>query len=546
MRKMLSVLYSFNRFLLSVFSVFSVAGFCAASTDKPTYWADIRPVLRKSCTVCHSAKNLGEPDVSGGIALDSFEVLLKGTKRRVLKPGLSKESLLVKMITISDADRRMPLGAPPLGSETVDLLRRWIDQGVKEGTKSEQDPVLLATSGKRHRHKQDIALATNYVPPRGLTGKNRPGKLEMALRVGPLPPVAAVVFSPDGKLLATGSYRQVTIWDVSSTRPVKTLSNVLGTVNDLRFSPDGRLLAVAGGQPSAKGDLRLYRVADWGLAAVLSGHDDVVYSVAFDLKGKRLASASFDKTVRLWDLKSYKSERILTGHSDSVYSVAFSPDGKSVVSASKDRSVKITDADSGKSRLTLSGMNEDVLAVAVTPDGQRVVASGLEPALRWWNLSTGERVRMRGQGHGGPVNELCFDRDGSLLASASSDKTVRLWRGSGAALRTISVGAIVYAVALSPDGKLVATGSFDGLVKIWDTAKGRLLLTLLDAADERNRNEWLALTPEGYLSGSDELRQLATWKMGGGTVDPEPIWKTLRHPEMVARAMRGEKLAAPK
>src|SRR6516164_2975063 len=135
--------------------------------------------------------------------------------------------------------------------------------------------------------------------PRGLIGSAKPGKLELALRVGPLSPITAVAFSPDGKLLATGSYRQVTVWDLALARPVKMLTNVLGTVNDLRFSPDGRLLAVAGGQPSAKGDLRLYQVADWQLVGVLSGHEDVVFSVAFHRDGKRLASASFDKTVRI-------------------------------------------------------------------------------------------------------------------------------------------------------------------------------------------------------------------------------------------------------
>src|SRR5262249_44626170 len=160
-------------------------------------------------------------------------------------------------------------------------------------------------------------------------------------------------------------YGLVTIWDLSSARPTKMLTNVLGAVNDLRFSRDGKILAVAGGQPSAKGDLRLFQVADWKLLAALRGPDDVVFAVAFNRDGSRLASASFDKTVRIWNMsrvpvgKGDLLERVLTGHSDFVYAVAFSPDGKHLASASKDRTVKLIETATGKSVFTFGGMEQD-------------------------------------------------------------------------------------------------------------------------------------------------------------------------------------------
>src|SRR5690349_17591881 len=93
----------------------------------PTYWQDVRPVFRKHCTVCHSAKHLKQPDVSGGLALDSYEAVRKGSSRQVVHPGKSGDSLMVQLLTSADADKRMPLEAPPLPAESIALIRRWID-----------------------------------------------------------------------------------------------------------------------------------------------------------------------------------------------------------------------------------------------------------------------------------------------------------------------------------------------------------------------------------------------------------------------------------
>jgi WD40 repeat protein len=527
-------------------SFFLVLLWCLAVANsraaEPTYWQDVRPVLRRNCTACHNRKSLKEVDVSGGLALDSYEAVLKGSKRPVIKPGDSAASLLVQLLTSTDDEKRMPLGAEPLPPESIALVRRWIDAGAKEGQRPDDGVTAAAPAAPAHVRKLEVKLATTAVPPKGALGPAGPAPLELALKVGPLAPVAAVAFSPDGKLLATGSYGQVTIWDLAAARPVQVLTNVLGAVNDLRFSPDGKLLAVVGGQPSAKGDLRLFQVDGWKLLGTLPGHEDVVFSVAFSPDGKRLASASFDKTVRLWDVASRKVERVLTGHSDFVYAVAFSPDGKWLVSASKDRSVKMVDADTGKGRFTFSGMDQDVLAVAVSPDGKAVVSSGFEPALYWWNPQTGERVRTQG-GHGVAVNEVCFSKDGKLVVSAGSDRTVRTWDGgSGAALRTLTVGSPVYAVAVSPDGKRIASGSFDGLVRVWDAPTGRPLLTLLALPPQGGEADWLALTPEGYAAGSPGMTAQAQWRMGGQAVAAEPAWKALGKADAVARALRGEAL----
>jgi WD40 repeat protein len=270
----------------------------------------------------------------------------------------------------------------------------------------------------------------------------------------------------------------------------------------------------------------------------------VVFSVAFHPDGKRLASASFDKTVRLWDLATHKTLTTLSGHSDFVYAVAFNADGKWLVSASKDRSVKLVETDTGKSRFTFS-LDDDVLTVTVSPDGKNVISSGFQPSLFWWDPTTGQRVRAQG-GHGVATHEVCFSKDGKLLASAGADRTVRLWNGgTGALLQTLPANSVAYAVALSPDGKRVAAGCFDGLIRLWDTASARPLVTLLALPPEGDKYDWLAVTPEGYTSGSAGLTALGQWRMAGQAVTAETVWKALRQPDAVAKSARGETVTPP-
>ncbi len=238
----------------------------------------------------------------------------------------------------------------------------------------------------------------------------------------------------------------------------------------------------------------------------LGGHGNSVNGVSFSPDGKMLASASDDKTVKLWDTSTGKEIKTLKKHTNWVWGVSFSPDGKMLATASADRTVKLWDTETKKEIKTLTGHTREVHRVSFSPDGKILASASADNRVILWNTSTGKEIKTL-TGHTSEVWGIGFSPDGKMLASASADTTVKLWDTStGTVIKTLKHEAWVRGVSFSPDGKMLASASDDEdeTVKLWDTSTGTVIKTLTGHED---RVLGVSFSPDGKILASASVDQ---------------------------------------
>jgi len=292
--------------------------------------------------------------------------------------------------------------------------------------------------------------------------------------------VVSVAFSPDSKTLASGSKdNTIILWNISTGLnasvskyvPIgQPLTGHTSSVYSVAFSPDGKMLASGSDDTT----IILWDVATGKpIGQPLTGHKGPVWSVVFSPDGKTLASGSDDNTIILWDVSSGKSiSQPLTGHTSSVYSVAFSPDGKTLASGSYDATIILWDVATGKPiGQPLIGHTNGLLSVAFSPDGKTLASGSYDTTIILWDVLSHKPIGEPLAEHISYVNSVAFSPDGKTLASGSYDSTIIFWDVS---MRK-SIGQpltghtnYVWSVAFSPDGKTLTSGSEDNTIILWD------------------------------------------------------------------------------
>jgi len=434
-------------------------------TDPITFEKDVLPVLAAKCHVCHSGNQQ-----EGKLDLGTYASMMKGGKKGAsIVAGKADESPLFKR----SAHMMTPIMPPktednPLTPNEVALLKAWIDTGAKppvtdvkirrtvvvglppavvkpvRAVAISPDKATVAAGRGNQIHLFDAKTGDFIKTLTDPELKTPDGKPASAAH---LSLIESLAYSVDGKQLLSGSFQELTIWDIATGKPAKRITGYADRVVAIAFSTDGKLFATAGGAPTEDGEIRVFK-ADGTLA--------------FEVKN---------------------------GHSDTVFGVAFSPDGTLLATSGADKFVKVFAVPGGKLVKSFEGHTHHVMDVGWTSDGKKLVSAGADNIIKVWDYEKGEKLRDI------PAAKLQVTRlvmlpKTSTFLTTSGDGAVKLWSSENTNSTKDFPGGkdFMYAVAVSDDGKTVATGGEEGIIRLY-SGDGKLIKAMLPPDAEPKKDE---------------------------------------------------------
>jgi WD40 repeat protein/serine/threonine protein kinase len=350
---------------------------------------------------------------------------------------------------------------------------------------------------------------------------------------------AKVAFTPDGNTLAASRWGPgiVELWDADTGKQRVTLDGKIdgsiewSSIRSLAISPDGKTVAggscrvLAGGK--AVGVIKLWDIAGGQELATMEGHQEVILGLAFSPDGKTLASSTGwgdDRgNVILWDVGTKTPRRTLA---KAALAVAFSPDGE-LLATSNNQNVRLYDVATGSGQATISGHRGSIAAVSFSPDGKTLATASEDRTVRLSDIATG-KGRTLGA-HLDPAYCVAFSPDGKILASGGADGAVNLWSTEPVpAQSALQHKGAVRALAFTPDGKTLISGG-NSPIQLWDLATEKAVA--LEGSPERILG--LALSPDGKGLAVSSIEKPAT---------PTTRWvaaKSVRVWDLATRQARG-------
>ena len=311
------------------------------------------------------------------------------------------------------------------------------------------------------------------------------------------PVITALRFSPDGKLLAVSGNREVLLHQADGGKLVARLQGKAERILSIAFSTDGSLMVAGGGTPARFGEIQFWDVTHGAQLRTAEVTSDTLFGASLSPDGKKAAVGCADNTVRAFDTASGKELYKINSHENWALATVFGVDSKRFVSVGRDGAAKLVDANAGEFLENVNQTRGQLAAVARHPKKDEIVIGGEDriPYIylmdRPRNMKVGEEATLvrRLPAQDGQIFALDWAADAKSIAVAGAGPSVNIYDAETGAQKASCRGhsAGIYAVAFSPDGTRLATGGFDGQVRIYRAADGTLEKSFVP----------VPLTPEG-------------------------------------------------
>ncbi len=362
------------------------------------YQREIKPILTKYCVGCHSDKD-NESDVQ----LQSLANILKGGPKGAIV--IAKEpagSVLLKAMLGTIEPKMPPEDSPQPSAAEISTIQKWIEQGAL----GNDEPLPLKSR---------------------LSVKNIPSLYNERM------PITSIGRSGNGQLLIgrfNALYQQQDQW--SEPLPF----DIVGKIKQIRTTNDGRFTVIASGIPGVGGQATV--LENWigrlkpSIVRVIEGHFDTLYTAVLSPDAKILATAGYDRVIMLWNMNDGKLLQKLNGHNGAIYDLDFDTTGQILASASADETIKIWRVESGERLDTFGQCEAEQYAVRFDSPRNRVLAAGADRRVRVWKLLSMDKPSVSPMlystfAHEGTVSQIAMTKDGRFVATASEDKTIKLW-----------------------------------------------------------------------------------------------------------------------
>lgn len=302
---------------------------------------------------------------------------------------------------------------------------------------------------------------------------------EPVKRISSLYNINCVAYSPDGKTIAISEGERFGLWNATTGKHLKTFIENTHEVKSIAYSPDGKTIATA----SWDGTIRWWNVQTGENIKTSTGYIyiNVGQTIKYSPNGKTIAIAE-GREISLWNATTGKHQTTLEGHESSTIGFTFSPDGHTIATGSADGTARLWDAHTGESKKILVRHRSHVNTTfridtpVYSPDGKTIAARSKDNWVWLWDAHTGKTI-ITIQGKYSHFRRFMFSPDGRILATNSRGKPVQLWdTTTGKNINTLMGQA--WHIMFSPDGKTIATTFSNNMVQLWDTITGKNINTL--------------------------------------------------------------------